>query len=231
MSEEYIPISSWAEDERPREKLLTKGVTALSNNELLAILLRSGSGGESALDLARRVLADCQYNLNEVARLGVYDLMNKYKGMGMAKAASLIAAFELGRRRNLAEALQVPVLISSRDIYEYLHPRLGDLEHEEFWVVFLDNGCRAKGCERLFQGGMEGLLVDVRVLFRKALEMKARSVVIAHNHPSGNLRPSDADLRLTQKILEAGKTLDILLLDHLIVCGKGFYSFADEGKL
>lgn len=231
MTARYVPISSWAEDDRPREKLLAKGVTALSTNELLAILLRSGSGGESALDLARRILSDYNNDLNEVARVGVRDFMNRYKGMGVAKAAALIAAFELGRRRSLVDALKSPSLTSSRDIFEYLRPRMADLDHEEFWVVLLDGGCRAKGCERLFSGGMEGLLVDIRLLYRKALEMKARSVIIAHNHPSGNLRPSDADIQLTRKIREAGNTLDIVLLDHLIVGTNGFYSFADEGKL
>ena len=231
MKTSYIPISSWAEDDRPREKLLTQGATALSMNELLAILLRSGSGGESALDLARRILADHGNDLNEVARLGVMELKNRYRGMGVAKAASLVAAFEIGRRRNLAEAAKLPALLSSRDIFDYLQPRMGDLDHEEFWVVLLDNACRVRGCERLFTGGMEGLLVDVRVLFRKALEAKARSMVIAHNHPSGQLRPSDADVRLTRKIHEAGVTLDIALLDHLIIGVGGFYSFADEGRL
>ena len=227
----YVPISSWAEDDRPREKLMMKGVAALSSNELLAILLRSGSGGESALDLARRILADHGNDLNEVARLSVSEFKNRYRGMGVAKAASLVAAFELGRRRSLGEVMKLPALLTSRDIYDYLQPRMGDLDHEEFWVVLLDNACRVKGCERLFSGGMEGLLVDVRVLYRKALEAKARSVVIAHNHPSGQLRPSDSDLRLTRKIREAGETLDITLLDHLIIGVSGFYSFADEGKL
>ena len=231
MDGKYIPISSWAEDDKPREKLLSKGVSALSTNELLAILLRSGSDGESALDLARRILSDHNNDLNVVARLGVRDFMNVYKGIGVAKAASVIAAFELGRRRGLVGKTDVMTLVSSRDIYELLQPRIGDLDHEEFWVIFLNTGCRVKSCERLFSGGMEGTLVDMRILFRKALEMKARSFVIAHNHPSGNLEPSNQDIELTRKIRKAGDTLDIILLDHLVITSHGFYSFADYGIL
>lgn len=231
MDGKYIPISSWAEDDKPREKLLSKGVSALSTNELLAILLRSGSDGESALDLARRVLSDHNNDLNVVARLGVRDFMNVYKGIGVAKAASVIAAFELGRRRGLVGKTDVMTLVSSRDIYELLQPRIGDLDHEEFWVIFLNTGCRVKSCERLFSGGMEGTLVDMRILFRKALEMKARSFVIAHNHPSGNIEPSNQDIELTRKIRKAGDTLDIILLDHLVITSHGFYSFADCGIL
>ncbi|MCR9010969.1 RadC family protein [Gabonibacter chumensis] len=231
MDGKYIPISSWAEDDKPREKLLSKGVSALSTNELLAILLRSGSDGESALDLARRILSDHNNDLNVVARLGVRDFMNIYKGIGVAKAASVIAAFELGRRRGLVGKTDVMTLVSSRDIYELLQPRIGDLDHEEFWVIFLNTGCRVKSCERLFSGGMEGTLVDMRILFRKALEMKARSFVIAHNHPSGNIEPSNQDIELTRKIRKAGDTLDIILLDHLVITSHGFYSFADCGIL
>ncbi|KIO42806.1 MULTISPECIES: RadC family protein [Porphyromonadaceae] len=231
MDGKYIPISSWAEDDKPREKLLSKGVSALSTNELLAILLRSGSDGESALDLARRILSDHNNDLNVVARLGVRDFMNVYKGIGVAKAASVIAAFELGRRRGLVGKTDVMTLVSSRDIYELLQPRIGDLDHEEFWVIFLNTGCRVKSCERLFSGGMEGTLVDMRILFRKALEMKARSFVIAHNHPSGNIEPSNQDIELTRKIRKAGDTLDIILLDHLVITSHGFYSFADYGIL
>ena len=231
MDGKYIPISSWAEDDKPREKLLSKGVSALSTNELLAILLRSGSDGESALDLARRILSDHNNDLNVVARLGVRDFMNVYKGIGVAKAASVIAAFELGRRRGLVGKTDVMTLVSSRDIYELLQPRIGDLDHEEFWVIFLNTGCRVKSCERLFSGGMEGTLVDMRILFRKALEMKARSFVIAHNHPSGNIEPSNQDIELTRKIRKAGDTLDIIFLDHLVITSHGFYSFADYGIL
>ena len=180
MTGNYIPISSWAEDDKPREKMLSKGVTALSTNELLAILIRSGSGGESALDLSRRILTDASNDLNTLARLSVSDFMNRYKGVGMAKAASIIAAMELGRRRALSTAREEPALTTSRDLYDYL---------------------------------------------------QACSIVIAHNHPSGNDRPSSHDITLTKKVQEAGRVLDITLLDHIVVCPNRYYSFADNGML
>ena len=209
----YIPISSWAEDDKPREKMLLKGVAALSTNELLAILIRSGSGGESALDLSRRILTDASNDLNVLARLSVSDFMNRYKGVGMAKAASIIAAMELGRRRALSTAREEPALTTSRDLYDYLQPLIGDLDHEEFWVVTLSSACRIKSCDRLFSGGIES------------------SIVIAHNHPSGNDRPSFHDITLTKKVQEAGRVLDITLLDHIVVCPDRYYSFADNGML
>lgn len=231
MAGEYIPISSWAEDDRPREKMLTKGVASLSTNELFAILLRSGSGGESALDLARRILSDCNNDLNALARLSVSDFMGRYKGVGMAKATSIIAAIEIGRRRALAIAREEPVLNTSRDLFDYLHPLIGDLDHEEFWMVTLTSACRIKSCERLFSGGMDGTTIDLRMLYRKALESKTSSIVVAHNHPSGNNQPSSQDIALTKRIKEAGKLLDIVLLDHIIVCPERYYSFADSGRL
>ncbi|RHR77658.1 DNA repair protein RadC [Odoribacter sp. AF15-53] len=231
MADNYIPISSWAEDDKPREKMLLKGVASLSVNELLAILLRSGSGGESALDLARRILADSNNDLNLLARLSVSDFMSRYKGVGMAKAASIIAAMELGRRRALSTVREEPMLTTSRDLYDYLQPLIGDLDHEEFWVMTLSSACRIKSCERLFSGGIESTIIDIRMVFRKVLESKACSVVIAHNHPSGNDRPSAQDIVLTKKVREAGKVLDIVLLDHIIVCPDRYYSFADSGML
>lgn len=199
MADNYIPISSWAEDDKPREKMLLKGVASLSVNELLAILLRSGSGGESALDLARRILADSNNDLNLLARLSVSDFMSRYKGVGMAKAASIIAAMELGRRRALSTVREEPMLTTSRDLYDYLQPLIGDLDHEEFWVMTLSSACRIKSCERLFSGGIESTIIDIRMVFRKVLESKACSVVIAHNHPSGNDRPSAQDIVLTKR--------------------------------
>ena len=231
MTGNYIPISSWAEDDKPREKMLLKGVTALSTNELLAILIRSGSGGESALDLSRRILTDASNDLNTLARLSVSDFMNRYKGVGMAKAASIIAAMELGRRRALSTAREEPALTTSRDLYDYLQPLIGDLDHEEFWVVTLSSACRIKSCDRLFSGGIESTIIDIRMIFRKVLESKACSIVIAHNHPSGNDRPSSHDITLTKKVQEAGRVLDITLLDHIVVCPNQYYSFADNGML
>lgn len=231
MTDNYIPISAWAEDDKPREKMFSKGVASLSTNELLAILLRSGSGGESALDLSRRILLDVNNDLNALARFSVADFMNRYKGVGMAKATSIIAAIELGRRRALAAAKEEPALTSSENLYEYLRPLLGDLEHEEFWVIALTSACRVKSCERLFSGGIESTIIDIRMVFRKVLESKACSIMIAHNHPSGNNRPSSQDIALTNKVREAGLLLDITLLDHIIVCSDRYYSFADNGML
>jgi DNA repair protein RadC len=228
---QYIPITSWAEDDKPREKMVAKGVSSLSTNELLAILLRSGCGGESALDVARHMLSDCNNDLNVMARWSVRDFTNHYKGVGVAKAASIIAAFELARRREASGADALPALTSSQEIYHFLRPRLGDLEREEFWVLMLNNACRLKAHERLSAGGIDGTTVDLRVLFARALEEKTRLLVVAHNHPSGNTNPSEQDIALTRRISEGARTLDITLLDHLIVCAGGYYSFADEGIL
>lgn len=231
MDTPYLPMKAWAEDDQPREKLLQKGVASLSTNELLAILLRSGVGGESALDLARRILADSGNNLNALARLGVRDFMNRYNGVGIAKAASIVAAIELGNRRSLAEACIVRSVQSSRDAYGYIAPYLKDLNHEEFWCMFLNRANHIQGCERLSSGGMAGTVIDVRILFRKALDVKAHGMIIAHNHPSGTLEPSNYDVSVTHKISKAGNLLEINLLDHLIIGGTGFFSFADEGLL
>lgn len=231
MSEQHLSIKNWAEDDRPREKLLQKGVAVLSTNELLAILLRSGVGGESAIGLSRRILNDCGNDLNQLARLGVRELMNKYKGVGVAKAAAVIAAIELGRRRKTESDKDALVIISSKDVYYYIQPLIGDLDHEEFWVIFLNNANRIIGSEKLFSGGMETAVVDVRILFRKVLDIKASSIIVAHNHPSGRVVPSTYDGAITHKIRKAGEILDIRLFDHIIVGGSAYYSFADEGKL
>ena len=228
----YLPMKAWAEDEQPRERLLQQGAVALSLNELFAILLRSGVGGESALDLARRILADCHNDLNELARCGVRELMNKYKGVGLAKAASIVAAMEIGRRRRMEMAAASPVVTCSRDAYEYVKSFIADLDHEEFWVVGLAVSGRIKGCECVSAGGIDGTVVDVRVLFRRVLEMKAANMIVAHNHPGGGeMRPSRQDEQVTRKIHEAGKLLDINLFDHIIVGVNHYYSFADEGKI
>lgn len=231
MEGSYLPIRSWAEDERPRERLLQQGAATLSLNELFAILLRSGVGGESALELARRILADNHNDLNELARRSVRELMNKYKGVGVAKAAAIVAAMEIGRRRKAEEVRTSPVVRSSRDVYEYIRPFMMDLEREEFWVVYLTQGNRVKGCECISAGGMSATVVDLRVLFRNVLDMKATNIIVAHNHPSGVLKPSRQDEQMTQRIIEAGKLLDIILFDHIIIGAGCYYSFADEGKI
>lgn len=231
MSGQNLSMKSWAEEDRPREKLLQKGVTSLSTNELLAILLRSGADNESALDLARRILSDCDNDLNQLALLGVRDLMNKYRGIGIAKAASVIAAIEIGRRRKPDARKDLMTIKSSHDAYQYIKPFLSDLEHEEFWVIYLTHSNRIKGSERLSVGGMSNTVIDARILFRKAIDVKACFIIIAHNHPSGVLFPSFEDEVITRKIQEAGKLLDILLYDHIIVGNGGYYSFIDAGKL
>lgn len=231
MDEPYISIKSWAEEDRPREKLLQKGVSVLSTNELLAILLRSGSDHESALDLGRRILNDCDNDLNQLALLGVRDLMNKYRGIGMAKASSVIAAVELGRRRQPENAGKKITIRSSLDAYHYVRPFLSDLEHEEVWVVYLEHSNQIKGCERLSAGGMNNSIIDVRILFRKVINTKACHIIIAHNHPTGVLAPSVSDEAATEKIRDAGALLDIHLHDHIIVGKGGYYSFMDAGKL
>ena len=231
MGEQYFPLKSWAEEDRPREKLLQKGVSVLSTNELLAILLRSGSDKESAIDLSRRILTDCNNDLNQLAMLGVHELMNNYKGIGVAKAASLIAAIELGRRRKPEDSSKKIIVRSSLDAYHYINPFLCDLEHEEVWVIYLEHSNKIKGCERLSAGGMNTSIIDVRILFRKAIDMKACHIIIAHNHPDGVMMPSGSDETVTRKIKEAGELLDVHLYDHLII-GKGhYYSFVDSGKL
>lgn len=231
MDEQYISIKSWAEEDRPREKLLQKGVSVLSTNELLAILLRSGSDRESALDLGRRILKDCDNDLNQLALLGVRELMNKYKGIGVAKAASVIAAIELGRRRQPDGTGKKITIRSSRDAYHYINPFLCDLGHEEVWIIYLEHSNHIKGCERLSVGGMNNSIIDIRLLFHRVINMKACHIIIAHNHPTGVLEPSINDEAITEKIRKAGALLDIHLHDHIIVGKGGYYSFMDAGKL
>ncbi len=231
MDKPSIPISSWAKDEQPREKLFERGPAALSLNELFAILLRSGADGESAIELARRILMDAGNDLNTLALCGVREFMNRYKGVGMAKAASIVAAMEIGRRRRLEIGRIESVVRCSKDAYHYIHSFMKDLEHEEFWVIYLAHSNYIKGSECLSSGGMDGTVIDVRMLFRKALERKATYLIIAHNHPGGSLRPSTYDEMITRKISEGGKLLDIKLYDHIITGRNGYFSFADEGLL
>lgn len=230
MDGQYLPMKSWAEDERPREKMIQKGVSTLSMNELFAILLRSGVDGESALEVARRILADHHNDLNELARCGVRELVNKYKGVGIAKAASIVAAMEISRRRK-PEVAAKAVVRCSKDVYYYINSFMADLEHEEFWVIYLGHANQIKGCECMSSGGMDSTVIDVRMLFRSAIDRKATNIIITHNHPGGNLTPSSYDEMITRKILEGGKLLDINLFDHIIIGGDAYFSFADEGLL
>jgi len=229
MEERFIAIRNWANDERPREKLLQQGVSVLSTTELLAIILRSGKKGESALTLARHILAACGNDLNKLAKLEVGELIRKYKGIGVAKAAGIVVAMELGRRRMLSAETVGYYIHSSMDVYNYISPLLKDLNHEEFWAVFLSRSNEVLGVTRLFSGGLSSTVIDVRLLFRKALETRASAVIVAHNHPSGSLLPSEYDKMITEKIKQGGLLLDIVLHDHIIIGGERYFSFVDEG--
>jgi len=223
-------IKNWAIDDRPREKLLAKGATALSNSELLAILLNNGSKNKSAVELAREILKLGDDNLNELGKLSLNDF-KQVKGIGEAKSIIIAAALELGRRRQASPALEKTVVKSSKDIAQYLQATLKDYQYEVFAVVFLNRANKINHFEIISKGGITGTVADPRVILKKALEEDATSIVLCHNHPSGNLHPSRADEELTKKIKEAAGYFDIKIIDHIIVSEEGFYSFADEGIL
>lgn len=224
------PITSWQEEERPREKLILKGKSSLSNKELLAILVGSGTPQTSAVDLSGQILHYVHNDLVQLGKLNLNDLM-RFKGIGEAKAIRIVAAMELGRRRQAEDYPKVNIIKSSKDVYILLLSDMCDLITEEFWVIFLNHRNKIIGKERISSGGLTATVVDVRILFKEAIERLATAIVIAHNHPSGTLKPSRADIQLTQKIKSGSKLLDIQLLDHLIVADSGYYSFADEGRL
>lgn len=232
MSDEtaYRAITAWAEEDRPREKMLLKGYQSLSDAELLAILLGSGTVGESAVSLAQRIMASVENNLHELGKRSIKELQ-RFRGVGEAKAIAIAAALELGRRRQISDLRERPRVGSSRDAFNIIAPLLTDLHHEEFWLLLLNKACEVFGREKLSAGGAAGTVADVKIAFKTALDARAAAIIAVHNHPSGNLKPSDADLELTQKLREAGKLLDMPLLDHLIVSERGYYSFADEGRL
>src|SRR5215203_4159065 len=230
MQEGKHSIKQWAKDDRPREKLLSKGPDALSNSELIAILINNGSKEKSALELAREVLRAGKDHLNELCKLSVRDLM-KIKGIGEAKAISIVAAMELGRRRQAASSMEKPVISSSADVAHYLQTLLRDYKHEVFAVLFLNRSNKINHFQIISEGGITGTVADPRVILKKALEENAVSLILCHNHPSGSLKPSKADEDLTLKIKEAARYFDIKVLDHLIVSDDGYYSFADEGIL
>lgn len=228
--DQSFSIKKWAEGDRPREKLLLKGKISLSDAELIAILIGSGNRQESAVQLAKRLLSHSDNKLNEIGRQTVNQL-TQFKGIGEAKAVSIVAALELGRRRRGEQALKRAKLKSSDDVYELLQPVIGDLNHEEFWIVYLNNSNKVLHKSQLSKGGITGTLVDVRLVYKRALEMGATALILSHNHPSGKLEPSVADRQLTRKLKRAGESLDIKILDHLIVTQTNYYSFANEGIL
>ena len=224
----FFPITNWSEEDKPREKLMLKGKSILSDGELIAILIGSGSRNESAVDLSKRILASVDHNLNALGKVSLSQLM-QFKGIGEAKAISIIAALELGRRRRTEDVVELKKVTSSKIIFEIMQPIIGELPHEEFWIIYLNNSNKVISKSQLSKGGITGTLVDVRLVFKTALEMGAIGLILCHNHPSGTLVPSDADKQITRKLKIAGDSLEIKVLDHVIITETSYYSFVDEG--
>lgn len=224
-------IKQWAFEDRPREKLAAKGNQALSDVELLAILIGSGTRNMSAVELARQILSDVNNNLIELGKLTIDELQKKYKGVGQAKAITIIAAIELGKRRAGSDSIKLPKIQSSADAFLCIKSSLSDLPHEEFWVLLLNRNNQVIKKEKITKGGITSTIFDVRLILKLALEKLATGLIICHNHPSGNMQPSENDKQITYKMQEAGKLVDIQLLDHIIVCSQRYFSFADEGIL
>ncbi|HEY5510231.1 MAG TPA: DNA repair protein RadC [Prolixibacteraceae bacterium] len=225
-----VGIKTWAVEDRPREKMISRGISSLTDAELIAILISSGNSNESAVELSRRIMESNHHNLHELGKLNC-DELKRFRGIGPAKAITLLAAMEIGRRRNQSEALEKDQIKGSRDASNYMRPVIGDLSHEEFWVIFLNRHNKVIEKQKLSQGGMTGTVIDVRLVLKLALEKHATSLIFCHNHPSGNLEPSDADKKITRQLKEAGALMEIPVVDHLIVTQSGFFSFADEGLL
>ena len=228
--DQKITIKAWAEEDRPREKLATKGKRFLSDAELIAILIGSGNKNESAVELSKRILLACDNSLAQLGKLSIQEL-SKFKGIGEAKAISIIAALELGQRKKGTPAIQKAPISSSRDAYQFITSQFADLNHEEFWMLLLNRANKVVSKHLISKGGQAGTIADPKIIFQTALENHAASLIFAHNHPSGNLKPSQADIDLTRKLIAAGHLLDIAVLDHLIVTDHDFYSFADEGMM
>lgn len=222
-------IKQWAEEDRPREKLLLKGKSTLSNAELLGILIGSGTKELTAIDLAKAILDEYQHDLNKIARLSVQDL-TKFKGIGEAKAINIVSALELGRRRKTEET-KAERITSSADVYENMKAEMSDLQHEEFWLLLLNKANKIIKKQPISQGGISGTVADPKMIFNYALNHLASSIILVHNHPSGNTKPSEADKRLTRQMVEAGKLLEISVLDHIIYTDNGYFSFADENLM
>jgi DNA repair protein RadC len=225
-----LSIKEWAVEDRPREKMLTKGIRVLSEAELIAILIGSGNLEESAVEVSKRIMASVNNNLNELGKKTINDLQ-KFKGIGPAKAITIAAAMELGRRRKESEPDEKPKVVTSADCATIFKPLLSDLSHEEFWVLLLNRNNLVIDKMLVSQGGLSGTVIDVRIILKMALDKLACSIILCHNHPSGNLIPSEADKDITKKIKEAGKHMDIPVLDHLIIANDSYFSFADEGLI
>ena len=228
--EQRSTMKDWAVEDRPREKLLKKGIVSLSDAEIIALLIGTGSRKETAVDLSRRILLDADNDLNRMGKLTIRDLQ-KYHGIGEAKAIAIVAALELGRRRKSAAIQDKKQIKSSQDAYELMHPGLEDIHHEEFWIVLLNRGNKIIDKLKISHGGMTGTVTDVKIILKEAIDRRATGIILCHNHPSGNTRPSSADCNITRKIKNAAAYLDIQVLDHIIIGEKNYYSFADEGTL
>jgi DNA repair protein RadC len=226
-----LTIREWAEDDRPREKMLHKGSPSLSDAELLAILIGSGNRDESAVELSRRIMRECHDNINELAQLSINDLCKRFKGIGEAKAITIMAALELGKRRKTSEILERKKITSSIDLFSLFEPQLVDLPHEEFWVGLLNGANKVIEIKRLTQGGSRQTVVDIPMLLKMALEKSAQAVVVAHNHPSGQNLPSHEDDQITRRIKAGCEAIGISFLDHIIIARGNYFSFADEGKM
>lgn len=225
-----IPIKQWSEDDRPREKMQKKGVSALSDSELIAILIGSGTKNKSAVEVSREILEACNNDLNVLAKKTIKELQH-FNGIGEAKAISIVAALELGKRRKAEEVIKRKKITSSQDAFEYFHSLLCDLHHEEFHVLYLNRANNIISSERISSGGTTGTVADIKIIFRIAIENRAQAIIVAHNHPSGNIQPSEADNQLTKKIKEAAKIFDMSFLDHIIIGGNNYYSYLDNGNL
>ena len=226
-----LSIKDWAEEDRPREKILLKGISALSDAELLAILIGSGNTEESAVELCQRILFSADNNLNVLGKFSIKQLISGFKGIGEAKAISIVAAMELGKRRKYAEVINRELIRCSRDIFEYFHPMLCDLQHEEFWMLVLNRSNKIIDKIKISQGGISQTIVDNRLIMREVLDRLASGIVLCHNHPSGNKRPSKDDDFVTKKIKECCRMFEIYIFDHLIIVDNDYYSYADEGRL
>jgi len=226
----HFPISKWAEDDRPREKLMLKGKHSLSDAELLAILIGTGSREHSALDLAKMILIQTRNNLIELSKMQISELMD-FRGIGQAKAITVIAALELGRRRRGSEVIQRKKIQSSKDVFELFQVELAEKKYEGFWLLLLDRANKIIGQEKISEGGTAGTVADPKRIFKTAIDRHASSLILCHNHPSGNVEPSQADISLTKKMIQAGTLLDIQILDHIIIGEENYFSFADENMM
>ncbi len=226
-----LRVKDWAEEDRPREKILLKGIHSLSDAELLAILIGSGNREETVVELAQRILLSADNNLNKLGKFSVKQLISNFKGIGEAKAVTIVAAMELGKRRKATENSNKEVIVSSIDIYNYFHPFLCDLQHEEFWVLFLNRSNKVIDKLKISQGGVSETVVDCKLILKGVALHLASSIVLCHNHPSGNIHPSRQDDLITRKVVEACRILDVIVIDHLIFCDSNYYSYLDEERI